>query len=85
MVKILPCLNAIFVWTALPSGAQCQDQRQWAPTGMQKSPSEHQAALLCCADAGASTSCPGAVESPPGRSSKLSGHGPGHPAPGVPA
>nr|XP_047909708.1 uncharacterized protein LOC125180947 [Anser cygnoides]XP_047909709.1 uncharacterized protein LOC125180947 [Anser cygnoides]XP_047909710.1 uncharacterized protein LOC125180947 [Anser cygnoides]XP_047909711.1 uncharacterized protein LOC125180947 [Anser cygnoides] len=36
---------------ALLSGAQGQAQRQWAQTGAQEAPSEHQEALLCCAGA----------------------------------
>lgn len=38
---------------ALLSSAQGQAQRQWAQTGAQEAPSEHQEALLCCAGVGA--------------------------------
>jgi len=34
-------------------GAKHQEKRQWARFGTRKVPSEHQEALLCCADDGA--------------------------------
>jgi len=38
---------------ALVSGAWVQDKKQWAQTGTQKAPSEHQEAHLCCTGVGA--------------------------------
>jgi len=35
---------------ALPSGAQCQDQRQWAQNEIQEVPTEHQETFFYCED-----------------------------------
>ena len=69
---------------AVSSGAQWQDQRQWAQTETQEVPSQYQKTLIRCEDdwALAQVAQRGCRVYVPQDIQKPSGHGPGQPAPG---
>jgi len=60
------------------SGAQCQDQRQWAHSETQEAASDHQETLIDCeGDQALAQVAPGGCGvSITGDTQKLSGHGP---------